>query len=88
MGGAEDSDHAHPSWRANALGTCRVWRDIGYAAGALVAGVLADAINLNATVIAPAAVTAASGLLAALWLTEHLSQLARSEPSLGKAPRA
>ncbi|MGW3247245.1 MFS transporter [Streptomyces sp. NPDC001070] len=65
------SDHAHPSWRANALGTYRFWRDIGYAAGALVAGVLADAFGLNATVIAAAVLTAGSGLLAAHWITEH-----------------
>ncbi|WP_225842150.1 MFS transporter [Streptomyces albus] len=63
---ASISDHAHPAWRANALGTYRFWRDIGYAARALVAGILADALGLNATVIA-----AASGLLAARWITEH-----------------
>ncbi|MFJ5676460.1 MFS transporter [Streptomyces sp. NPDC093097] len=68
---ASVSDHAHPAWRANALGTYRFWRDIGYAAGALVAGVLADALGLNATIIAAAALTAASGLLAARWITEH-----------------
>ncbi|MGN9909950.1 MFS transporter [Phytohabitans sp. LJ34] len=65
------SDHAHPAWRANALGTYRFWRDVGYAAGALVAGILADAFGLEATVVAAAAVTAASGLLAARWITEH-----------------
>ncbi|MFI1533243.1 MFS transporter [Streptomyces anandii] len=70
---ASVSDHAHPAWRANALGTYRFWRDIGYAAGALVAGVLADALGLNATVIAAAVLTAASGLLAARWITEHRS---------------
>ncbi|GLX00400.1 MFS transporter [Microtetraspora sp. NBRC 16547] len=68
---ASVSDHAHPTWRANALGTYRFWRDIGYAAGALVAGILADALGLNATVIAAAVLTAASGLLAARWITEH-----------------
>ncbi|MFD0902152.1 MFS transporter [Actinomadura sediminis] len=68
---ASVSDHAHPTWRANALGTYRFWRDIGYAAGALVAGILADTLGLNATVIAAAALTAASGLLAARWITEH-----------------
>ncbi|MBD0708256.1 MULTISPECIES: MFS transporter [unclassified Streptomyces] len=62
------SDHAHPAWRANALGTYRFWRDIGYAAGALLAGLLADALGLNATVLAAAVLTAASGLLAARWL--------------------
>ncbi|NUP23985.1 MAG: MFS transporter, partial [Hamadaea sp.] len=65
------SDHAHPAWRVGALGTYRFWRDIGYAAGALLAGLLADAFGLNATVIAAAVLTAASGLLAARWITEH-----------------
>jgi MFS family permease len=68
---ASVSDHAHPAWRVNALGTYRFWRDVGYAAGALVAGVLADTLGLNATVIAAAALTAASGLLAATWITDH-----------------
>ncbi|MER5361120.1 MFS transporter [Streptomyces sp. NPDC002785] len=68
---ASVSDHAHPTWRANALGTYRFWRDIGYAAGALVAGVLADTLGLNATVIAAAVLTAASGLLAARWITDR-----------------
>ncbi|MEZ0067264.1 MFS family permease [Streptacidiphilus sp. MAP12-20] len=68
---ASVSDHAHPAWRANALGVYRFWRDIGYAAGALVAGVLADALGLNATIFAAAVLTAVSGLLAARWITEH-----------------
>ena len=68
---ASISDHAHPAWRANALGTYRFWRDTGYAVGALVAGILADALGLNATVIAAAALTAVSGLLSARWITEH-----------------
>ncbi|MFB7511652.1 MULTISPECIES: MFS transporter [unclassified Streptomyces] len=68
---ASVSDHAHPSWRAHALGTYRFWRDIGYAAGALVAGVLADALGLGATVLAAAALTALSGLLAARWMTDR-----------------
>lgn len=68
---ASVSDHAHPAWRANALGTYRFWRDMGYAAGALVAGVLADALGLNATIVAAAALTAASGLLAARLMTER-----------------
>ncbi|MFF0073217.1 MFS transporter [Streptomyces sp. NPDC005494] len=69
---ASVSDHAHPAWRANALGTYRFWRDIGYAAGALLAGVLADAFGLNATVIAAAVLTAGSGLLAAHWITDTM----------------
>ncbi|MFG2917417.1 MFS transporter [Kitasatospora sp. NPDC048298] len=65
------SDHAHPSRRANALGTYRFWRDIGYAAGALLAGVLADALGLSATIVAAAVLTAASGLLAARLIRER-----------------
>ncbi|WIV59166.1 MFS transporter [Amycolatopsis nalaikhensis] len=63
------SDHAHPSWRANALGTYRFWRDAGYAVGALLAGILADTLGLTTTVVAAAVLTAASGLLAARWIT-------------------
>ncbi|MFZ3492353.1 hypothetical protein ACODT5_03770 [Streptomyces sp. 5.8] len=68
---ASISDHAHPGWRANALGTYRFWRDIGSAAGALVASIL----GLNATVIAAAVITATPGLLAAPWITEHKPQI-------------
>lgn len=64
------SDHAHPSWRPNALGTYRFWRDIGYAAGALIAGVIADRFGLNAAVVAAGVITALSGLLAARWITD------------------
>ncbi|MFJ8849307.1 MFS transporter [Streptomyces sp. NPDC102437] len=67
---ASVSDHAHPAWRANALGTYRFWRDIGYAGGALVAGVLADAFGLKTAVSAAAVLTAGSGLLAARWITD------------------
>ncbi|MET8446817.1 MFS transporter [Streptomyces sp. NPDC005209] len=65
---ASVSDHAHPTWRANALGTYRFWRDVGYAVGALVAGILADALGLDATVVAAAVLTAASGVFAARWI--------------------
>src|SRR5262249_11636121 len=39
------ADHAHPSWRASSLGVYRFWRDLGYAVGALLSGVIADAIS-------------------------------------------
>ncbi|GHA91184.1 MFS transporter [Streptomyces termitum] len=68
---ASVSDHAHPAWRAHALGTYRFWRDIGYATGALVAGILADALGLESTVLAAAVLTALSGLLAARWMTDR-----------------
>jgi MFS family permease len=39
-------DVAHPSWRASAIGVYRFWRDMGYAVGALIAGLVAGAFSL------------------------------------------
>jgi MFS family permease len=63
-------DVAHPSWRASAVGVYRLWRDSGYAIGALVAGIVADLVGLRGAVLTIAALTAASGLIAARLLTE------------------
>jgi MFS family permease len=63
-------DIAQPTWRASAVGVYRLWRDSGYAIGALVAGISADAIGLRGAVTVVAALTAASGLLTARLLTE------------------
>jgi MFS family permease len=62
------SDLAHPSWRASALGVYRLWRDSGYAAGAILAGLLADAFGLPLAVVTIAALTALSGMLVAALL--------------------
>ncbi len=59
------SDVAHPSWRATAVGVYRLWRDAGFAVGALLAGVIADLAGLEAAVWVVAALTAASGLVVA-----------------------
>jgi MFS family permease len=63
-------DVAHPSWRASAVGVYRLWRDSGYAIGALIAGVTADVIGLRGAIVTVAVLTAASGLVAARLLTE------------------
>ncbi|MGH9002699.1 MAG: MFS transporter [Acidimicrobiia bacterium] len=63
-------DVAHPAWRASAVGVYRLWRDSGYALGALIAGITADLIGLRGAVATVAALTAASGLLTARLLTE------------------
>ena len=57
-------DVAHPAWRARSVGIYRLWRDGGFAIGALLAGLLADLISIPAAIYAIAALTAASGLLA------------------------
>jgi MFS family permease len=62
------ADHTEVSWRAQGLGVYRFWRDLGYAIGAVLAGLLAQALGLSAAVIAGGALTFASGLLAARWI--------------------
>ncbi|RZT26053.1 putative MFS family arabinose efflux permease [Mycobacterium sp. BK558] len=59
-------DVAHPAWRARAVGTYRLWRDGGFAVGALVAGLVADLLGIRAAVWTVAALTAVSGLIVAV----------------------
>jgi MFS family permease len=66
-------DVAHPSWRASAVGVYRLWRDLGYAVGALVAGILADTLGLTVATLAIAALTFASGLVVAVRMRETLA---------------
>ncbi|HEX6870722.1 MAG TPA: MFS transporter, partial [Micromonosporaceae bacterium] len=63
-------DVAHPAWRARAVGTYRLWRDLGYAIGALIAGLTADLLGLRAAIWVVAAITAASGLVVAVRMYE------------------
>jgi MFS family permease len=60
------SDASHPSWRARALSVYRFWRDLGYAIGALCAGVIADVFGMQWAIVAVAAITFASGVVVAL----------------------
>lgn len=63
-------DVAHPTWRARAVGTYRLWRDAGFAVGAVLAGVLADRYGVRPAVAVVAALTAASGLVVAVRMRE------------------
>jgi MFS family permease len=63
-------DVAHPAWRARAVGVYRLWRDGGFAVGALLAGVIADAYGVVAAVWVVAALTAASGAVVAVRMYE------------------
>jgi MFS family permease len=65
-------DVAHPVWRASAVGVYRLWRDLGYAVGALVAGLTADALGIHAAIWLVAAVTFASGLVVAVRMKETM----------------
>jgi hypothetical protein len=59
-----------PQLAASAVGVNRIWRDSGHAIGALIAGITADVVGLRGAILTIAALTAASGLLAARLLTE------------------
>ncbi|MGN7147421.1 MFS transporter [Arthrobacter sp. SAFR-179] len=59
-------DVAHPVWRARSVGVYRLWRDGGFAVGALLSGVLADLYGIPAAIAAVAVLTAASGVVVAV----------------------
>jgi len=64
------SDVAHPDWRASAVGVYRLWRDAGYAVGALTAGLLADAFGGLTAIAAIGALTFISGAIVAAVMRE------------------
>ena len=63
-------DVAHPSWRASSIGVYRLWRDLGYAVGALLTGVVADVSGTNAAMWLVASLTLASGVIVAIRMHE------------------
>ena len=72
------SDVAHPSWRASAVGVYRLWRDTGFAVGALLAGLVADLAGLEAAVWVVAVLTAVSGVVVAVRMYETHPAAARA----------
>lgn len=65
-------DVAHPTWRASAVGVYRLWRDLGFAVGAVLAGVLADVVSIEFAILIIAGITAASGLDVSARMRETL----------------
>lgn len=63
-------DLVNPAWRASTVGIYRFWRDLGYAVGALLSGLLADAFGVGVAMWSVAALTFASGLVVAVRLRE------------------
>jgi MFS family permease len=74
------SDVAHPAWRASAVGVYRLWRDAGFAVGALLAGLIADALGMSAAIWTVAALTGASGLVVLGRMYETHPNLHRRAP--------
>ncbi len=74
-------DVAHPEWRASAMGAYRFWRDMGYAVGALISGVIADLLGMRAAIQVVAVLTLLSGLHVAIRMRE-------THPPKSAEPRA
>jgi MFS family permease len=88
-------DVAHPRWRASAVGIYRLWRDAGFAVGALLTGVIADIFGLITAVWVVASLTAMSGIVVAVRMYEtaagrRLEPAPPQQPTLPEpaAPRA
>jgi MFS family permease len=79
------TDHAHPTWRASSLGVYRFWRDLGYAVGALLSGVVADLVGFGAVIHLVAALTLVSGPVVARVM-ERPAPRPVAAPAWGHAP--
>jgi len=74
-------DAADPTWRTTAVGVYRFWRDLGYALGAILAGVIADRLGMQGAILVVGFLTVLSGLIVAFRMQEK-----RLLPLLGKGP--
>ncbi len=75
------SDASAPSWRARSLSVYRFWRDLGYAIGALSAGIIADLFGFQWAIGAVAALTFVSGVIVALQMRDREVSADRQEPN-------
>ncbi|TIX57735.1 MAG: MFS transporter [Mesorhizobium sp.] len=64
------SDASHPTWRARSLSVYRFWRDLGYAIGALCAGLIADSFGLSWAITSIAALTFLSGVVVVVVMSD------------------
>jgi len=81
-------DVAHPSWRGSSVGVYRLWRDLGYAFGALLAGLAADALGLSGAMWIIGALTALSGVVVAIRMSETSRRRSKTQPYDAAATRA
>ena len=74
-------DVAHPTWRGGAVGVYRLWRDVGFAVGAVLAGALADWYSITTAIVVVAAITAGSGLDVAWRMRETMAREPTAAPA-------
>lgn len=71
------ADNTHPSERANSIGVFRLWRDLGYAFGAVLTGIIADQFSLEAALGSVGLLTVLSALILAKRMTPMNEPLAK-----------
>jgi sugar phosphate permease len=59
------AENTHPFDRAKSIGVFRLWRDLGYAIGAIITGIIADAFGIDASIIVIAILTILSAVIIA-----------------------
>ena len=74
-------DVVHPSWRASSVGVYRMWRDLGYAIGALVAGAVADLFGLSWSIGLVGLLTFISGIVVAAQMQEDMTAISAQQRS-------
>lgn len=77
------SDASEPSWRARSLSVYRFWRDLGYAIGALSAGIIADQFGFGVAIYAIGVLTFLSGAIVALVMSERHGARHTAKPTAG-----
>jgi MFS family permease len=80
-------DVAHPAWRARSVGVYRLWRDAGFAVGALLSGLVADTYGIPAAIWVVAGITAISGTMVAVKMYETTGGTHEPPFSGRQAPR-
>jgi MFS family permease len=81
-------DVAHPEWRASSVGVYRLWRDSGYAIGALLAGIVADLLGLSWAIAVVGVLTLLSSVVVATVMTETLASRRITTPPTASQPAA
>jgi len=74
------SDAAHPTWRSAGMGVYRMWRDSGYAVGAVLIGLSMEFVNAEAAFYVTAILMFVSGAVVYVWMEETHPDFGTHEP--------
>ena len=74
------SDAAHPTWRSAGMGVYRMWRDSGYAVGAILIGLTMEFVTIEAAFYMTAVLMFLSGAVVYIWMEETHPQFGTYEP--------